>query len=105
MTDNKTIKINDKEFTLPTNIWIGNDEKKLYTLEDKRSNAVRKAAKELAKVLEHEEKDFYSKTYPQALFDILTNYEKGAAIAAAKSFLEIYNFKITGEFKDPRYKG
>lgn len=75
---------------MPHTIRIGMNSisRRLYQAEEERTKAIKKAAKELAKVLGHSEDEFWSKTMPQALFDILISFDTTAATEAATAFLE-----------------
>lgn len=60
----------------------------LYNREHDRSEAIRRAAVELAWVLDIPESEFWTRTMPQALFDTLESYEIGAGYVAAKAYVD-----------------
>ena len=79
---------------------IGSAAEKLYALEDARSKAIKAAALEHGKILNHLESEFWSRTMPEQLASILESYERPAAIAAALGYLRQYgdvNFFPKGE--------
>lgn len=63
---------------------------KLYTLERKRNDAIKAAAKEYAKVMDHPAREYWSRTIPQALFDTLESFQGSSSYAAAKAYCEWY---------------
>lgn len=85
--------------TIPEIPRIGADAEKLYTLEGKRNEAIKAAAKEHGRILLHEEGQFWDKTMPEQLASILENYERAASIAAALGYLRQFG-QVEMKFKD-----
>lgn len=84
---------------IPELPMIDEDTDTLYHLEDERSTAIRKAAKELGRVLGHKESEFWVKTMPEELATLLESYERATGIAAALGYLRQYA-NIKCEFSD-----
>jgi hypothetical protein len=85
---------------IPQIPFIGDGATYLYELERKRNKVIADAAKELALVLGHAEGEFWSRTMPEQLANILESYERPGAIAAALGYLRQYgdvNFFPKGE--------
>ena len=56
---------------------------RLYTLEHRRNELIKKCAKEWMKVQECPADEFWERAIPQALFDILDSFGGGEVAAAA----------------------
>jgi hypothetical protein len=72
--------------------------KRLYMLEEARSEAIAKAAREYARVMGHDERDYWVRTMPQALFDLLDSFDVDAAHAAAEAFLDYQRRRFPGRW-------
>lgn len=73
-----------------------NDEtEKLYVLEEQRSEAVKRSARELAVILGHTPEQFWTHTMPEALASVLDTYERKVSEAAAIAYLEHFGYIIT----------
>lgn len=86
------IPATERDFTgyiLPSGDMIGRNRhtEKLYKLEDKRGGALRLAALELGRVLQHPEDAYWKHTLPAALLATLESYQVESAIVAAVAFL------------------
>ena len=80
----------------PQNIYIQRtkDTERLYNCEERVSIAIMDAARELGRVLGHDEDEFWSRTMPQALFDILDNYHP-AGEGAVRAYLRAHPDALT----------
>jgi len=78
-----------KDVVVPTIMMIGRgpDTEKLYKLERQRQDIIGRCAKEWAEVMEVPESEFWKRSLPQQLFDILESWERASAVAAAEAFL------------------
>lgn len=85
--------------TIPEIPFIGEGAEKLYALEDTRNKAIKAAAQELADVLGHTKEEYWTKTIPEALANVLESYERAASVAAAIGYLRQYG-NVTVEFED-----
>ncbi len=74
----------------PQGIMVGRNDvtNKLYRLESKRDKAIELAAKELAVILGHTPQEFWSKTMPEELLNILNSFSASYSIAACKAYLQ-----------------
>ena len=68
-------------------IGLNTDTQPLYEREHVRSDAIKKAAEELSRVLGHDKAGYWIKTLPEALASILDSYEAPASIAGAIGYL------------------
>lgn len=84
---------------IPEIPFIGSGAEKLYELEDLRGAATKRAMRELAVVLGHSQAEFWEKTVPEGLCNILESYERAASIAAAIGYLRQFG-NINIEFTD-----
>lgn len=84
---------------LPEIPYIGSGAERLYCLEDVRNKAIKEAAKELANLLNHGTEEYWTRTMPESLANILESYERPCAIAAAIGYLRQYG-NINIEFND-----
>lgn len=84
---------------IPEIPYIDNGAEKLYALEDARDKAIMAAAKELAVILGHDKGEYWSKTLPEALANVLESYERASARAAAIGYLRQFG-NINIEFTD-----
>lgn len=84
-------EMNFAGYRMPDGPWIGQSKhtKKLYELEQKRSDAVLLAARELGRVLAMptDGNDFWRLTMPEALHSVLDSFDPNAAILAAVTLL------------------
>lgn len=89
-------KINP-QYKKPSGVFIGRGDntEQLYRLEEKRSQAIRAAAQSLGKVLGFDEKEFWTRTLPEELYNILESYDVDAAKVAAIAYLERHGFKVS----------
>ena len=80
----------------PRNIYIlrTQDTQVLYVVEERRSIAIMDAAHELGRVLGHKEDEFWARTVPQALFDILETYHP-AGEGAVRAYLRAHPDALT----------
>lgn len=89
----------NKEVEKPSMLRIprGTKTERLYRAEERRSRAIQDAAHELSAVLGHDIQsgDFWRRTMPQALFDVLESSDSNASIAAAQAYLERHGFVVT----------
>lgn len=79
---------NADNYVKPEGPYIPSTERKLYRLEEKRNDAIHEAAVELGNVLGHDERQFWTRTVPEALLSVLQNFDRTAARLAAEAFLE-----------------
>ena len=86
-----------KRYTKPTNPFIGKNDNTeiLYRREEKRDEAFKAAARELGKVLGHEEKEFWTKTLPEAYFSLLDHWDRQAGEVACIAFLEKQGYVVS----------
>lgn len=79
----------DRKCMIPQTVSIGrsDDTAKLYAAEDKLAKALQAAAKELGKVLEHPEAEFWTSSMSAAILAMLENTQREAAVAACVGFL------------------
>lgn len=82
------------KFVVPQPTFVGGEATRLYELEEKRSNILRECAQEWSKAVGVSKKDFWTRSLPQAIFDMLHNYEVGTAIVACEAFLTQMGWKI-----------
>ena len=78
-----------RPYRIPVNghFGISTATARLYRLEERRDEAIEGAARELGKLWGNSEKNFWTDTMPQALYDILERFDTQAALAAAKAFV------------------
>lgn len=62
----------------------------LYRLEHQRNEAIIGAAREWAKYMGVQKKEFWTRALPQQLFDLLDSFEHGASRMAAEAYLELH---------------
>ena len=84
------------KYFIPKEVPIGrnDDTEHLYRCEDKMKEAVKKAATALGQVLGHSERDFWTRTMPMGLWQVLDSFDKGSAEAAAVGFLEARGYTV-----------
>ena len=88
------------ELTKPQEQFIGQGKvtKRLYELEAKRTDAIRKCAWEWALLNQLDPSDqaiYWRRAIPQALFDTLNSYSTATGVIAAEAFLEMLGYEIT----------
>jgi hypothetical protein len=83
------------QLTPPQRVFIGSNAKRLYALEEKRSAAIKACAEEWAKLFDVPEDRYWQVSLPQALFDILENYEVAVSTIAAEQFLKQLGWNVT----------
>jgi hypothetical protein len=86
-----------KQYVKPTNPFIGRGDKTeaLYQREEKRDEAFHAAAQSLGRVLGHTEKEFWTKTLPEALYAMLDHWDHHAGELACIAFLEKRGWIVT----------
>lgn len=78
----------------PSAIFIGDDARKLYELENRRTEIIRACAEEWARHCDVNKKEFWTRSLPQALFDTLEKYQTECSIVAAEAFLKQLGWKV-----------
>jgi|SRR5215831_3691902 len=82
----------------PQNIFIGTGNaaaRKLYALEERRAEIIKKCAEQWSRVCEVPESEFWTRAIPQALHDMLEAYGTETGIIACESFLERFGWTVT----------
>ena len=82
-----------KVYRKPTNPFVGQQEKKLYQLEERRNASLRAAAEELGKVLGLTE--YWTEMLPEAIYALLDQHDHSAGEIACIAFLEKRGFAVT----------
>lgn len=65
----------------------GPNTKTLYRLEEERNEAIKAAARELAKVLEHASGEYWTRTMPEALYATLDAYSPSMVRVVCETWL------------------
>lgn len=89
-----------KKCAIPTSNFIGrgDDTERLYAAEDKLAKAIQRTAKELAKVREHAESEYWTTSMAETLMNALENSQREPAIAASIGFLRLNGIEVgTGQ--------
>lgn len=86
-----------KQYVKPINPFIGRGDatEALYQKEEKRDNAFRASAEALGRVLDHTDKEFWTKTLPEALYAMLDHWDHHAGELACIAFLEKRGWSVT----------
>lgn len=79
----------------PKDYFVGGGAKRLYTYEEQRGKIIEKCAKEWAKLAEVPEEEYWYQSLPQALHDMLENYQLESSIVAAEAFLKRFGWTVT----------
>ena len=72
---------------------------KLYRLEEKRNELIKRCAEEWLKIVGLTKQDFWTKALPTALFDLLESFDLNASKAACEFFLKFHAERGTFEDK------
>jgi hypothetical protein len=78
----------------PRPAFIGSGAKAFYAAEAKRSEYIKRCATEWAKVAGVDQEQFWTRSMPQALHDMLDAFEVSSAIVAAEAFLKRFGWKV-----------
>ncbi len=76
------------DYVRPRSIFMGGEQKKLYRLEEHRNKALRACAEEWATIEKVPREEYWIRTLPQALYDLLGSLDREAAAIAAVAYLE-----------------
>jgi hypothetical protein len=68
--------------------------RRLYELEERRAQAIKEAAKELGRVLGHDEREFWHRSMPEALLQVLEHFDTQASRLAAVAYLERLGLEV-----------
>ncbi len=83
-----------EKYAIPQEVFVGGGARKLYDLEERRRKIIDQCAKEWAKVAEVPETEFWTRSLPQALFDMLNAYQVESALVAAEGFLKQHGWTV-----------
>ena len=80
----------EKVYIKPTVIRGGRQgvTEKLYALESQRNNNILAAAKEWGRLNSIPQGEFWTRSLPQQLFDLLGSFDRSASKVAAEAYLE-----------------
>lgn len=92
-----------RNYVVPRLARIGRDEETeaLYAAEHKASEGIQAAARELLKLAEGSEAEYWTRFVPAELFAVLESFDHRASIAAALGYLAYYcqrNSETVGAF-------
>jgi hypothetical protein len=78
------------QYSRPRRDWARERQKsrELVTLERLRQEMVKASAREWLNIMDRATEDFGSTAIPQALYDTLSDFDRGAARIAAQAFLD-----------------
>jgi len=78
-----------KTYTKPSGAMIrARDQRRLYSLENKRDQAFEASSRHLGEVMGHDSGDYWTRTLPEALYTVLDAYDREAVKLAVLLWLE-----------------
>lgn len=90
--------VNLGRYKLPQCFYVCGDSgagKKLYELEEKRSQIIKACAEKWAEIAEVDKKEYWFCSLPQVLHDTLESYQTECGIIAAEAFLLRHGWTVT----------
>lgn len=83
-----------EKYVVPQPIFVAGSAKKLYRLEEKRNELMSDCAREWAKANGVPESEFWTRSLPQAMFDLLNSYQVEPVILACEAILKEMGWTI-----------